>query len=327
MAKIIGRTSVLGIAKEATRGTAESSASYFVPIQALDFDDKVEYVDNDSAMGSIIEKNDARITKLWAEGQYEGKVFLNSIGVELVSLFGGTPTSTQRTTTGVYDHVYALTNSNSHKSMTLFYEDGLQEVKFALAMIDTWSLECAVDDFVKRTVKLLSKKSGSASITSSYTDEIEFIPSQITFKQASAQSGLDAADPISITNFQFEVAKNAEAAYVLGSNEPDDINNKQFAVTGSFELYFESTTQRTQVLTDLKKAMRIGMKDTATIIGSSGSHNPELYFDFHKCKFGEFERGWDKNDILTQKVTFEALLSISDSAIMAARLTNTVTSY
>lgn len=325
MAKVIGRQSVVGIAVEGTRGTPESAADYFIPISGIDFDDKVEYADNDSAMGNIAEKNDARIIKRWGEGSFEGKVFLDSIGAELVALFGAAPTSAERTTTNVFDHTYALANNNQHKSLTVFYEDALQDVKFALGMINTWSFEAAVDDFVRRTISLISKKSASATSTAAITDEVEFIPDHIEFKQADDLSGLGAASAIAITNFQFEVNKNAEAKYVLGSDEPEDIVNKQLAITGSFELYFESLTQRTQVLTDLKKAMRIRMIDTAIDLG--GGHNPELYFDFAKCKFGEFERGWDANDTLTQTVNFEALWSIADAAIFSARLTNLIESY
>ena len=326
MAKIIGRTGAIGIGIESTQGT-KVAASYWVPVQGYSYDDKIELVKNDSAMGRIEEFNDADITKLWGEGDYDGKIFLNSVGAELVALFGQSPTSAQRTTTGVYDHTYALLNNNDHKSLTVCYEDGLQELSFPFAMIDSWSLDVAVDDYVKRSISLMGKKSESATHTPSFTNEIEFIPSQITFKMASAQSGLDAASGINITAFNMEVSKNVEPVYVLGSNEPNDILNKQFGVTGSIEMYFESTTYRDYVFANTHRAIRIDMKDTATIIGSSGSHNPELYFDLNEVVFEEFERGWDANDPLTQTLNFEAMFNMADAAMISARLTNTVTSY
>lgn len=326
MAKIIGRTGAIGIGIESTQGT-KVAASYWVPVQGYSYDDKIELVKNDSAMGRIEEFNDADITKLWGEGDYDGKIFLNSVGAELVALFGQSPTSAQRTTTGVYDHTYALLNNNDHKSLTIAYEDGIQELSFPFAMIDSWSLEVAVDDYVKRSISLMGKKSESATHTPAFTNEIEFIPSQITFKMASAQSGLDAASGINVTAFNMEVSKNVEPVYVLGSNEPNDILNKQFGVTGSIEMYFENTTYRDYVFANTHRAIRIDMKDTATIIGSSGSHNPELYFDLNEVVFEEFERGWDANDPLTQTINFEAVFSRADAAMISARLTNTVTSY
>lgn len=326
MAKIIGRTGAIGIGIESTKGT-KVAADFWVPVQSYSLDDKVEYVKNDSAMGNISEFNASAITKLWSEGEFSGKIFLDSVGAELVALFGDSPTSTQRTTTGVYDHVYALLNSNDHASLTVAYEDDIQEVSFPYAMINTWALEVAVDDYVKRTISLIGKKSESATHTPSFSNEIEFIPSQITFKMASAQSGLDAANGINVTAFNLEVNKNAEAQYVLGSNEPEDIINKQIAVTGSVELYFENETYRDYVFANTHRAIRIDMTDADTIIGSSGSHNPQLYFDLHEVVFEEFERGWDSNDPLKQTLNFEALYNLADGAIISARLTNTETEY
>jgi hypothetical protein len=66
----------------------------------------------------------------------------------------------------------------------------------------------------------------------------------VSLKLATNAAGLDAATAINVTSFNMEVAKNAEALYVLGSKEPEDIINKQFGVTGSIELYFENTTYR-----------------------------------------------------------------------------------
>lgn len=324
MAKIIGRTGAIGIGVESTQGT-KVAASYWVPVQSYNLDDKVEYVKNDSAMGHIAEFNAAAITKLWGEGEYSGKIFLDSVGAELVALFGQSPTSTQRATSGVYDHVYALANNNDHKSLTVAYEDGIQELSFPFAMINSWSLEVAVDDYVKRTIGVMSKKSESATHSPSFSNEVEFIPSQITFKLASAQSGLDAASAINVTAFNMEIAKNVEAQYVLGSNEPEDIINKKIAVTGSVELYFESTTQRDYVFANTHRAMRIDMTDADTDLGSS--HNPQLYFDLNEVVFEEFERSWDSNDPLKQTLNFEALYNLTDGEIISGRLTNTETSY
>lgn len=273
-------------------------------------------------MGRIEEKNEADIIQRWAEGSYEGKIFDLSVGVELTALFGQEPTSVQRTTTGVYDHDYVLANNNQHASLCVGYKDGLQDLRYALAMINTWSLECELDNYVRRTVELISKKSASAAgNTVAITDENEFLPKHIVFKMASALAGLTAASAGKIRTFNLEINKNVEALYVLGSVEPDDIVNKQFAVTGSFEAFFEDTTTRAYVMDNTKRAMRVDIVSD-TIIGSSGSHTPALRFDLAKVKFGEFERNWDTNDVLTQTINFEGLFSIADTSLITGRLTN-----
>jgi len=324
MAKIIGRTGAVGIGIESTQGT-KVAAAYWIPVQSYSYDDKIEVIKNDSAMGRIEEYNAADIIKLWGEGDYEGKIFLNSVGAELVALFGQSPTSAERGTSDVFDHSYVLKNDNDHKSLTVAYEDDVQEISFPFAVLDSWALEVAVDDYVKRSISLTGKKSEAATHTPAFTNEVEFIPSQISFKMADAQSGLAAASAINVTAFSMEIAKNAEPLYVLGSNEPQDIINKQFGVTGTIELYFENETYRDFVFGNTHKAIRIDMTDTTTDLGSS--HNPQLYFDLNEVVFEEFERSWDANDPLTQTLNFEALFNLADASMISARLTNTVVSY
>lgn len=320
MAKIIGRTGAIGIAVEVTRGTAVAP-TFFVPVQSYSFDDKVEYIKNDSAMGRIEEFNDADIIKEWSEGEYGGKIFIDSIGAELTAVFGQSPTSTERGTSDVFDHAYELANNNAHKSLSLSYVDDVQDVRFPYGMVNTWSLEVAVDDYVKRTINLIGKKSATVTNSPAFTDEVEFIPSMVSLKLAANAAGLDAASPINVTSVSLEVAKNAEALYVIGSKQPEDIINKQFGVTGSIELYFEDTTQRTKVLTNVHQAIRVAMVDTTIDLGTG--HNPELRFDLNDVVFTEFERGWDANDALKQTLNFEALVSVTDDAMITARLTNT----
>lgn len=322
MAKVIGRTGAVGIAVESTQGTPVAP-THFVPVQSYSFDDKVEYVKNDSAMGRIEEYNDADIVKLWGEGEYSGKIFLDSIGVELTALFGQGPSSVQRGGSGVYDHTYTLLNSNDHASLSLSYVDDVSDVRSPFAMLNTWSLEVAVDDYVKRTASFISKKSADVTNSPSFTNEVEFIPSQVTVKLASTAAGLGAASAINVLSFNMEINKNVEALYVLGSNEPQDIINKQIAVTGSIELYLENDTYRDYVFANTHRAIRIDMTDSTVDLGSG--HDPQLYFDLNEVVFEEFERGWDANDPLKQTLNFEALYSIADSAMISARLTNTET--
>lgn len=324
MAKQIGRTGAVGIGIETTKGT-KVAAAYWIPVQSYSYDDKFENIKNDSALGRIEEFNASHPIKYWSEGEYEGKIFVNSIGAELVALFGKSPASAQRASSGVYDHTFTLQNDNNHKALTVCYEDSIQEISFPFCMVDTWSLEVATDDYVKRSVSFMGKKSSSSTHVPAFTNEVEFIPSQVSFKLATNQAGLGAASPISVTAFNMEIAKNAEALYVVGSNEPNEIINKQIGVTGSVELYFENTTYRALALANTHQAMRIDMIDTTVNLGSG--HNPELYFDLNEVVFEEFERSWDANDPLSLTLNFEALFNMADAAMISARLTNTVTTY
>jgi len=58
MSRIIGRLGSIGIAIEATRGTS-AAPQFWVPVTGKDFDDKSDYIDNDSGPGHIMAQTHA----------------------------------------------------------------------------------------------------------------------------------------------------------------------------------------------------------------------------------------------------------------------------
>lgn len=325
MGKIIGRLTSVGIGKESTRGTSVAPG-YWVPVTDLDIEDKVEYVTNDSGIGRIEQNNDAKVNKAWAEGSWSGKIYDESVGVELTALFGAAPSSAERTTTDVFDHSYAMANNNIHASMTVGYKEANDDLRYARAMIKSWSLEAVRDNFIRRTLEFMSMKQASASNSVSYTDENEFLPKHVAVKLADTLSGLDAASAIEVTAVNLEINKNVDASWILGSNDPDDINNKQVVVTGSIEFYYEDQTIRDYVLNGTNKALRIDIVSD-TVIGTSGSHTPAIRFDLAKLVFSENARAIGNDDLVMNTINFEAVYSIADSSLITARLTNEAASY
>lgn len=326
MAKFIGRTTVIGIATEVTRGTGVA-ADYSIPVENIDFDDKVEYIDNVSGLGRIEEINDSAIIKKWSEGSYDGKVFVNSLGVELVSLFGSADASPTTVASGVYQHDYTVTNTNTHSSASLSYEDALQDHRFARCMLNGWSLQVVTDDYIKRTASWMGMPSENVthSPVAYSATEAEFIPKNVTLKMASALAGLGAASAINVTAINIDFAKNVEALYVVGSDEPEDILNKQFSVSGSIEMFFEAETYRDYVFAGTKRAMRVTIENDAIDLGS-GNH-PTLELDFASVSFKDFVRGYDSNEFVTATISFNANYSLTDSAMVTAKLINGVSTY
>lgn len=324
MGKIIGRLTSVGLGKESTRGTAVAPTTW-VPVQAIDIDDKAEYIDNDSGFGNIAEFNDSDVNTVHAEGGYEGKVFDNASGLELYAVFGQSPTSVQRAATGVYDHTFALLNGNQHGSLTVGYKDDLGSIRYALAMVDEYTIEATLDKYLTRKIKFQSKPSVTSSDTVSYTAGNEFLAKHLAVKLASAQGGLDAATAIKAMSFNFTVKKNLNIEYVFGSTAPDDIVNQQVNVDGEFELDRVDNTYRTLHLNGTKQALRLEAINTGVTIG--GVHNPAIRFDFPTVIAKEHTRNWDANAVLGQTIKFQANYSLTDAAIITARLTNTATSY
>lgn len=319
MSRIIGRLTSIGAAKEAVRGTA-LAPTFWIPVRDLDFDDQLEKKSNESGYGVISQLSDADVIKQWSEGSFGGKIMDRSIGLILTALFGSSPTSVQRATSGVYDHTYAMANNNSHQSLCLAIKEANQNLRYANAVLDSFKLEAVLDDYVRYEANFVGKKGASASDTVSYlTTENEFVPKHMAITLATNLAGLPGSS-IGLRSITLEINKNAEGLQVLGSNDLDDVANKEVEVSGSMELYYNNTTQRSLVYDNSNRAMRIQMINTALDLGSG--HNPELRFDLAKVNFTNYSRGYDQGDIMTETIDFEGHYSLSDAAQIAARLTN-----
>lgn len=323
MTRIIGRLTSIGLGKEATRGTIVAP-TYWVPVRALDFDDKTEVKANESGFGNINAVQDASIVRQWSDGSFEGKVFDQSEGVILRALFGAAPSSVQRTTTGVYDHTFAMANTNQHTSLTVGIKEANNDLRYALAMIDSYSLEATMDDYVHRTVNLISKKSATASNTVAYTNENEFLPKHLIIKFAAAGANdatIDGASSIKARMIRADIAKNAEALSILGSNDPDDVANKQLEITGTLEMYYDDTTYKALFLAGTHQALRIDIVSDV-IIGTSGTHTPALRLQFPEIVFTNWQRAFDNNDVMIQTIEFRAVLNLAAGSSITGRLTN-----
>jgi hypothetical protein len=301
--------------------------TYFIPVLDLGFDDKLEMKDNESGFGNLAGVSDSQIVKRWSEGDYGGKIFDKSVGLELVGVFGQLPTSVQRTTTGVYDNTYTMLQTNQHATLTAALTDTNYSGRAPMCAVNTWSLQAEVGDYIRRTVNLIGKVSASSTETVAFTNENEFLPKHMSVKLAAAGANdatLDAATAIKVRSVNFEIAKNAESLQVMGTNDIDDVVNKRVDVTGTFEMYYDDRTFHTLAAAGTHQALRIEMVNTDVIIGTSGTHNPALRFQFPEIILSFPERGFSNDDISTLSIPFKASLNIATASQITARLTNAV---
>lgn len=324
MSKFIGRLADIGIAKESVRGTAETTASFWLPKLSLTMDDMVEQVVDESSIGVIEDSPNAAVVGKFATGELEGNIADNSFGLLLLAALGSVSTSGPSQST-VYTHTFSVQEDAQHDSLTLFLDDPNQDYKFALGMIDSLELDFAVGQFAKFTAGFRAKVGATATLTPSYTLGNNFLPQHITLGYATTLAGLSSATSVNVKSVKLTVNNNVEDDRKLGSVDAADILNKQFSVEGELELVFDAETFKTQMLADTALALRIRLTNTAVTIGSS--LNPQLTIDIAKAKFSEFEKTYENDEIVTATVKFKAFYSASDSKMITFELINTTTSY
>jgi hypothetical protein len=324
MTKFIGRLADVGIAKESVRGTAESSADFWLPKLSLSIDDGIDQAVDESSLGIIEDSTGASIVAKYAEGDVEGNVKDQSIGLLLLAALGSVSTTGPSETT-VYTHAFSVLESAQHPSLTLFVDDPNQDYKYALGMLRSLELDVMLGAFAKFKAAFRAKVGATATLTPSYSAENFFLPQHGSVKIASDLSGLGAASTIAVRSLKLTIDKSPEDDRKLGSVDAADILNKQFSVAGTLELVFDDETFKTAMLGDTAKAMRIALVNSDVTIGDD--LHPSLTIDLAKAKFSKFERKYGNDDVVTATVDFKAFYSTGDTSMISASLVNTQSSY
>src|SRR5215471_20484915 len=126
MSKGIGRLIQVGTARETTRGTAISSATFWNPWNDLTLDEKKEFASDAQSYGVIEDSVQLTQVKQWAQGTLMGNVLDQSFGLILYAMFGTlTSHSTHAGESAVWDNIFNIGETAQHQSLTFFLHDPL----------------------------------------------------------------------------------------------------------------------------------------------------------------------------------------------------------
>lgn len=295
MTKFVGRRGQLGIAVEATRGTAVAP-TFWVPWATMSFADTIEEAREQQGLGVIADGDSKYVTQIRGEGEVEAQIYDKALGAVLTGVMGASPTTTG---SNPYTHAYTLANTNQHKSVSLYWKDPDRSEIFRLGMVNTFQLSVEPNGFVNYTVGFTSKQARDwTSQTPSYTSlGNKFLHQHVQVRLAAAVGSLAAATPISLKSLELNINKNTMYDSVIGTVEPEDILNQELSVEGSLSLNLEDDTYRDYMTQGTYRAMEIKL-----FISSSSS----LTFQFPRVDFSEWEPDRSLADITTQGINFKA---------------------
>jgi hypothetical protein len=323
MAKQIQRLVDVGLGRETVRGSAEAAPDFWLPKIDFDFVPKVGVAVDNSGIGVIDARQDGAVVSKYGEGAVGGIVYDKSFGILLALALGTWSSSTA--VDSAYTHTFTRLNSNSHPAVSLFVKDENLDEVYALGMLNQLTVNAVVDDYVKFTAGFMSKNGESTTQTPSYSAENAFAPKHLAFKMASTVAALGTASETNLRSMRLTINKNTELWNELGSQEPADIVNKEFAVEGEIELVFDGETERDYVLDGTKMAMSVALTNDDVTIGTAT--NPSLSFSLAPVTFEEFSRSGGPGEVEVQTLRFAGNFSISDSKTISAILVNEQASY
>jgi hypothetical protein len=248
--KGIGRLFALGLAKETTRGTAISSAAYWLPFNDLGFDEKFENAMKDQAFGVIENSVGESRVKNWAEGTFKVPLIERSIGLLLYTVMGGYAVSGP--TDSSYTHTFTVGQSAQHQSLTMFIHDTLsgQDYSHANGVIHKLDIDAEVKKFVELTLSAKAQKGAAQSaFTPSLLTENYFLPQYMTFSSAPSTAGVNgtltatgtAATTVNVTGLSINTNLLNVGMRVTAANLPAGATITAIVSSSAFTLSVATT--------------------------------------------------------------------------------------
>jgi hypothetical protein len=250
--KGIGRLIQIGLAKESTRGTANTTAGYWNPWMDLTLDEKKEFAVDSQAYGIVEDNVNLTQTKKWSAGTLTGIVCDTSFPPILFAMFG----SYAKAGSGPYTHTFTVGETAQHQSYTFLLHDPLAAVDYSYAngVVDKLEITFALKQFVQFTASLMAQSGVVQSTFSpSTTTENRFLPQYLAAgfapTLAGAQGTLTATGTCStttaVTALSISTTLLRIGMTVTGSNIPAGVTIVAIVSGTAFTLSTASTGSAT----------------------------------------------------------------------------------
>lgn len=323
MAEIIGREIEFGVATEAVRGSAETTADKWVRKVNANVVERATHAVDDTTRGRLEEGDGRRKVQTHIEGELEGILHVDVLGWFLANIYGVVVTST--VTGSVKSHAFSLGQNIQHPSLTLFAKDGsVQQSTFSNAMINTLEVSAAIDDYIRFTAGFVASAAASNSDTPSYGTDYDFVARDIVIKVADTEAGLSGASAVKVKDVSIVWDQGVIRDHVVGGYTPDDIYNGRLKITGSFTKNFDDETFKDLYLGNAAKYMSITITGEAEL---TTGQNPTITMILNKVLVMDWNRSGAANELVTETVAFEGFFNATDSEQSTVTLKNLTASY
>jgi hypothetical protein len=333
MTKIIGGRVNLAIARETTRGVAETPVTgnmYWLPWTATDFDDKAEKYVSREALGNIDDTADQYLTEKWGEGNIEGEIRDKSFGLLLYAALGSWASGANG---AAFNHTFTVAQTNQHTSLSIWVDDPNSDYLFELAMMENLDITIETGKLATFTAGFVSMPSQSTSMVaginsvpakSALAAENKFIATNASIRIATDRNNFGPAPEVYVQNLKVTISKNLKRKHTLGSMSPNDIINQTMAVEGSFTLPYDSKTYKDYMLQDVYKALEIKLENRAVDLG--GGVNPTIRIQLPRVGFHNWTPARPKGELYEQTINFRAFRDVTNNENMIYNivLTNAV---
>lgn len=321
--EIIGREIEFGVATEATRGTAETAADKWLRTATANVVERAVHATDETTRGRLEDGEGRRVVQRYVEGDVQGIVHADMLGFLLANIYGAVVSSD--VANPVTSHVFNLSQSITHQSLSLFAkEGGVEQNVFHNGMITSLEISATLEDYLRYTASFMASGAAANADNPSYDTEYDFISRDIVVKVATTEAGLSGANAIKAKTVNVTFDQGLIKDHVVGSYNPDDIYNGKMMIEGSMTLNFDDTTFKDYYLNNDELYLSITITGEADL---GGGNNPTIELLLNKAMFTEWNRSGDNNDLVTQDISFRAFFNTTDNKQSQVTLQNVTTTY
>lgn len=323
MAEIIGRQIEFGVATEATRGTAETAADKWARQVSATVVEKATHAVDDTTMGRIEAGMGRRVTQKFIEGQIDGILHIDTLGWYLSNIYG--ICNSTEVDDPITDHVFTLKQNIEHTSLSLFAKDGtVQQHVFNNCMVNTLTLNAAIDAYVRHTATFIGSDAATNSDTPSYDTEYDFVARDLSVKVATSEAGLTGASALPVKAFDITWDQGLIRDHTAGQYGPADVYNSQLMIEGTLTLNFVDQTFKDYYLGNDALYMEVKIQGEADL---GTGNNPTITILLNKVQWMDWSRTSEQGELVTQPLPFRAFLNQTDQQQSQVTLRNMTTAY
>jgi hypothetical protein len=293
----IGRLGYLGLGIESPAGTVKTPDVFLNYNGEVSLNEKVDYIPIQNAQSRREVNNDSVTGKKYSEGDVPmifdvvqtGYLAKLALGNELYA--AGTPS---------VHTFYPTVSGNAVLTATLYYGRGDNDVlQSTYNAINTLDIEVA-DGLATMTAKFMGQypTSGTAQTITS-TSGTFFTFGNYTAKFGNTLALAAAASATKLNDLKISINNNLQPIYRSGSTSVDIIRSKGLEITGSYTLFFESTTDRDAYRNITKRAMQITL---------TGNTNESVVINVPHIRINEWAPKTGLDDFFVENVSFTAEL-------------------
>ncbi len=307
----IGRLGYAGLKLESPPGSAETTPDVYLPYTNISLREHHELLEITAAKTSRLMDTDSVKGKQWSEGDLAIDLDVTNSGY-LWKMALGNEQLTQGTPN--YHTFYATYSGNAPKTATIRYGRGDTDYRqFTYCSVDELTMEVS-DGLATLTASMIGDfptSVGADTVTT--TSGTVFSFKDMAVKFGADLSNLDAsATPVN--DLTLTVANNLELIHRSGSSTVSAIRTKGCRVSGSYTVFFDSTTDRDAYIALNKRAMQIVF---------TGNTNEELRIRIPEFRLSEGEISTGLDDFFIITCEFVAEDDIDSSVrFLDVRLTN-----